>query len=278
MEKNALVKSTPLAPAMSESAAAAELTAQYRRAEGARGAFVREAVAFGAMMIQAEAALVEASLYLSTAVDKYKTLKNNAKSAKNGRWGEGRPNCGLEDWLADHCPEINYKTAMSYKSMAAKMIEMMGGGTPEVMAALRAPEELTVSYEGFGAETESEPGEVETVSAEVIETRERLFGEAASRRKLEQLWLAFEGRGAVGRPRGSCGPAGTGPFPASGLRALTQENAVEAMFLDLTKLKIMMDKRRAVLMKYAGALKARHPNACAAFAQVAKDYSRCFSD
>ena len=186
-------------PAVSEVAgvaavdeSAAQLTAQYRRAEGARGAFVREAVAFGAMMIQAEAALVEASLYFSTAVEKYKTFKNNAKATKNGRWGEGRPNSGIEDWLADHCPEIAYKTAMSYKAMAAKMIAMLGGESPEVMAALSAPHELRISY--------GEDGEVD---ASVIDARERLFTEATSRRKLERLWLSCGGRPAGGKAAGA---------------------------------------------------------------------------
>lgn len=175
-----------------ESAAAAQLTAQYRRAEGARGAFVREAVAFGAMMIRAEAALVEASLYLVAAATKYKTCKNNAKSTKNGRWGEGRPNSGIEDWLADHCPKINYSTAKGYKAMAAKMVELMGGRTGEVLAALCAPHELNVSY-----------GDDGEVGASVIEARERLFGEATSRRKLERLWLASAGRPAGGKAAGA---------------------------------------------------------------------------
>ena len=144
MEKSEAVAVVVDTPALE--AAAAHLTAQYRRAEGARGAFVREAVAFGAMMIQAEAALVEASLYFSTAVEKYKPCKNGKENGKNGRWGEGRPNSGIEDWLADHCPEIAYKTAMSYKAMAAKMAELMGGRTDAVMAALRATHELRISY------------------------------------------------------------------------------------------------------------------------------------
>ena len=165
-----------------ESAAAAQLTAQYRRAEGARGAFVREAVAFGAMMIRAEAAL----LSFSTAVEKL----NNW--SKRGRDGEGRPNSGLEDWLADHCPKIAYKTAMSYKAMAAKMVELMGGRTGEVLAALCAPHELNISY-----------GEDGEVGASVIEARERLFGEATSRRKLERLWLASSGRPAGSRAAGA---------------------------------------------------------------------------
>lgn len=181
--------------AVCESARAARLAAQYRRAESTRGAFVREAVAFGAMMIEAERDLG----YFVTAVTKYKTCRNgveSTESGKKGRWGEGRPDSGIEAWLAERCPEINYGTARKYKSMAAKMVAMMGGESAEVLAALRSPHELAISYEPSGAE-EPFADDVETVSAEVIEERERLFTEATSRRKLEQLWLSFAGRGGA---------------------------------------------------------------------------------
>ena len=69
-------------------ALARSLTAQYRRAEGARGAFMREAVAFGAALIEAEMSLVPAGTKLDNL-------------SKRGRNGEGRPNSGLEAWLAE---------------------------------------------------------------------------------------------------------------------------------------------------------------------------------
>lgn len=194
-----------------ESATAAHLSSQYRRAEGARGAFVREAVAFGAMMIEAERELES----FVTAVTKLNNL------SKRGRNGEGRANSGLEGWLAEHCPEINYDTARKYKSMAAKMVAMMGGESAEVLAALRSPHELAVDCAADGtAAAEPCADCAETVDAEIIEARERLFTEATSRRKLEQLWLAFEeseGRGKAGRPRGSVCAA------SSGRRAETAE-------------------------------------------------------
>lgn len=204
-----------------ESATAAQLAWQYRRAEGARGAFVREAVAFGAMMIEAER-------YFVAAATKYKTYQNCKESNKNdkkGRWGEGRANSGLEGWLAEHCPEIVYATARNYKSMAAKMVAMMGGESAEVLAALRSPHELAVDSAADGAAA-AEPC-AETVPAEVIEERERLFTEATSRRKLEQLWFSFTGQGPVGRPRGTSGTAGrraaTAEERAADAEALTRE-------------------------------------------------------
>ena len=184
-----------------ESATAAHLSSQYRRAEGARGAFVREAVAFGAMMIKAERELLSAAAENGNRV----AAATRLNSQKRGQFGSY--DGVLQDWMAKNCPEINYATARNYKSMAAKMVAMMGGETAEVMAALRSPHELAISYEPSGAETDGEAGDAETVSAETIEARERLFTSATSRRKLEQLWLSFAGRGPVGRPKGSVGPA-----------------------------------------------------------------------
>lgn len=180
-------------------ALAARLTAAYRRAESARGSFMRAAVAFGVALIEAESSFVAAG-----------TKLNNR--SKRGRDGEGRPNSGLEAWLAESCPAINYSTARDYKRYATRVIAMMGGETEEVLAALRSPTELKVSYEPSGAETDVS-ADVETVSDAVIREREALFTEATSRRKLEQMWFRFAGgddgaRGA-GRPKGS-GAGGDG--------------------------------------------------------------------
>ena len=158
------------------------LTSQYEKVESAKGAFVREAVRFGAMMMEVE-------MSLSTAVDKL--------TSKRGREGEGRPNCGLESWLSANCPAINYKTAMSYKSMAMKFSAMLGGGDGAVAAL----------SENHGGKTAKD--EVIDVPAEIVEKREALFGEVDSRRKLEQAYFEFmaadfgggEMRGKVGRPK-----------------------------------------------------------------------------
>jgi len=159
---------------------AQQLTALYRRAESAKGEFVRHAVAFGVKLMEAEMSFVSAATKLNS-------------TSKRGRIGEGRPNSGIEDWLAANCPEINYKTARGYKSLASKMVALMGGETPEVMAALAAPSERLISYEGFGAETDQEPGDVLTVSEETIRMRDEIFAEAPSRRKLRQMWLNLFG-------------------------------------------------------------------------------------
>lgn len=158
------------------------LTSQYEKVESAKGAFVREAVRFGAMLIEVEG-------NLSTAVDKF-----NRSAKKDGR---GRPNCGLEAWLSANCPAINYKTAMSYKSMASKVSVMLGGGDVAVAALV----------ENSGGKAAKD--EVIDVPAEIVEKREALFGEVDSRRKLEQAYFEFmaadfgggEMRGKAGRPK-----------------------------------------------------------------------------
>lgn len=152
----------------------ARLVYQYRRVEDCKGRFVREATAFGVMLMEAEKSF-------STAVEKYKT-------SKKGRWGEGRPNSGIEGWLAENCPEICYKTAMSYKALAQKAITLMGGPSPAVLAALAAPGELQVSYETAANKA------VNTVPEVVIDAREAIFADATSRRKLEQMYFDFERR------------------------------------------------------------------------------------
>ena len=97
----------------------------------------------------------------------------------------------LENWLAENCPEVSYKSAMGYKAMAVKCAKMLGGGT-QAIAALQ------------GRDTVSAPGGGETVDvdAEILEKRDQLFEAADSRRKLEQMYLDFMVR-KPGRPKGT---------------------------------------------------------------------------
>ena len=101
---------------------------------------------------------------------------------------------GLKNWLAENCPEVNYKTAMGYKSMATKCAKMLGGGTMAI-AALQ------------GLEVVKAPGANETIEidAEVLEKRDQLFETVDSRRKLEQMYLDFfsDNKPKVGRPVGT---------------------------------------------------------------------------
>ena len=173
----AKVKKTAAVPQVKESDM---LTSQYEKVESAKGAFVREAVRFGAMMMEVE----------SNVLPRQNINSQRQKGCTSG--GQG-----LEAWLSANCPAINYKTAMSYKSMAAKVSVMLGGGEVAVAALV----------ENSGGKTAKD--EVIDVPAEIVEKREALFGEVDSRRKLEQAYFEFmaadfgggEMRGKVGRPK-----------------------------------------------------------------------------
>ena len=173
----AKVKKTAAVPQVKESDM---LTSQYEKVESAKGAFVREAVRFGAMMMEVE----------SNVLPRQNINSQRQKGCTSG--GQG-----LEAWLSANCPAINYKTAMSYKSMAAKVSVMLGGGEVAVAALV----------ENSGGKTAKD--EVIDVPAEIVEKREALFGEVDSRRKLEQAYFEFmaadfgggETRGKVGRPK-----------------------------------------------------------------------------
>ena len=99
----------------------------------------------------------------------------------------------LQAWLAKHCPEINYKTAMGYKLLAEKTVRMLGGGAPAVAALI-------------GRDTVTDPdGNEVPIDAEVVERKEEIFREADSRRKLEQMYFDFTETTAKpkGRAKGS---------------------------------------------------------------------------
>lgn len=136
------------------------LTTQYQAVVAATGQMLREAVKFGAMLME-----------LETIVGK----------SHAGRNSEGE---GIKAWLAEHCPEINYSTAIVYKNLAAKSATLIGGMGLQVVAALQGGEKVTKT-----------DGEVIDVPAEIIEKRDKLFAECDSRRKLEQAYFAFMSEG-----------------------------------------------------------------------------------
>lgn len=136
------------------------LTTQYQAVVAATGQMLREAVKFGAMLMELE------------------TIVGKAQHGPNGA-GEG-----IKAWLAEHCPEINYSTAIVYKNLAAKSATLIGGMGLQVVAALQGGEKVTKT-----------DGEVIDVPAEIIEKRDALFAECDSRRKLEQAYFAFMAEG-----------------------------------------------------------------------------------
>ena len=160
-------KSTSLAVVQSPAAYYRDrVSSSYADVNAKTGEWFRTVISFGALLDEVAAFLGE--------------------SRGRNHGGEG-----LENWLAENCPEVNYKTAMGYKAMAVKCAKMLGGGT-QAIAALQWRD--TVSAPGGG--------EAVDVDAEILEKRDQLFEAADSRRKLEQMYLDFMSR-KPGRPKGT---------------------------------------------------------------------------
>ena len=149
--------------------AAYRLSRQYAKVNGSWKNALEQTVRFGAM------------------------LKEWGDFLGEGRGGAGGSSPGgLQTWLAENCPEINYNTAMGYKHLAEKTVRMLGGGAPAVAALL-------------GRDTVTDPdGNEVPIDAEVVEKKEEIFREAGSRRKLEQMYFDFtDAPKPKGRAKGS---------------------------------------------------------------------------
>ena len=167
-KRPAAKETTAVVPApLTDTEIAGQLTTQYRAVVAATGQMLREAVHFGAMLME-----------LETIVGK----------SKGGYDSEGT---GLKAWLASHCPEINYSSAIVYKSLAAKASTLIGGMGLQALVALQGGDKVTRSN-----------GEDIVIPGEMIERRDKLFEECDSRRKLEQAYFSFMAdAGRAGAPR-----------------------------------------------------------------------------
>ena len=162
---------------------------QYAAIETAKDNLLRECVKFGAL-------LTEVGYYLGET--------------------QGKKGDGLQAWLAENCPEVNYKTAMGYKALAGKCVKMLGGGS-QAVAVLQDKTEVVPPGEDAPIEVDSK----------FIEKRDELFNEVKSRRDLEQTYFKFmasEGKGKAGRPKG------TGAGPVEYKKKSSLECAVEAVW------------------------------------------------
>lgn len=162
MKKKQVIKPTD------EATIALALAQQYKAAQDNLRIGVASAVKFGAMLIKAEE-IVLAEL---------DGLKHR---------GRGEKGYGLQAWLAENCPEINYKTAMRWKGIAEGLLPQLGCDRENALLILagRAKEcspELQVDY---------------------IEDRiDELYDEAGSLRKLSQMCFAFaDEEKKAGRPK-----------------------------------------------------------------------------
>ena len=139
---------------MNEAAVAERLNADYAECGKRWKETLNACIRFGTELVQWERFLGESRHY--------------------GNAGEG-----LKTWLAEHCPGINYNTAMGYKALAAKAVHRLGGSAEAVAALL-------------GAETVTDPaGEVIDVSDDMKEKAAGLLAEAKSRRQFEQMYFEW---------------------------------------------------------------------------------------
>ena len=162
---------------------------QYAAIETAKDNLLRECVKFGAL-------LLEVSYYLGST---------------QGKKGEG-----LQAWLSENCPQINYNTAMGYKRMGEMAVTKLGGGS-QAVAVLQDKTEVIPPGEDAPSEGESK----------CSEERDELFNAVKSRRELEQAYFKFmasEGKGKAGRPKGT--GAGTVEYK----KQSSLECAVEAVW------------------------------------------------
>lgn len=165
---------SPITPeVVDDGSIAASLTAQYEAAQSSIKTSVQAVLKFGAMLIKAE------------------QLVFAGQDGKKHR-GTSESDYGLEAWLAEHCPTVNYKTAMRWKGIAANAVATLGCDTENAVKLLT--------------------GDTKGVSKElpVAEMKERIdeLYEAKSIRQLSQMCFDFaaEDRDVGGRPKAEAKP------------------------------------------------------------------------
>lgn len=165
------VPHSPITPeVVDDGSIAASLTAQYEAAQSSIKTSVQAVLKFGAMLIKAEQIV-------------FAEGKSHNQHQSNG---------GLEAWLSEHCPAVNYKTAMRWKGIAANAVATLGCDTENAVKLLT--------------------GDTKGVSKElpVAEMKERIdeLYEAKSIRQLSQMCFDFaaEDRDVGGRPKAEAKP------------------------------------------------------------------------
>ena len=120
----------------------------WRAAQEGRRAILR----FGLLMAATEASMAVA--------ESCSLPRENARLETN-TWGGNNRGTGLKAWLAKHCPEVNYKTAMGYKKAAINAVKATG-------VALPGPEEC-------------EGRSLLEISEEAVEAMEPMLGDMSIR-------------------------------------------------------------------------------------------------
>lgn len=146
---------------ITEDQMALSLNQQFTDINQAVGSVFRKILNFGCALAQAEREL-----------DRRGLLKN--RKARQG----------MQGWLAEHCPDVNYKTAMRWKTIVVKAANSLGCSTEEAFKILS--------------------GEVQDVTAKLAKRRDDIYSAKSQRDLLQMLFnFASEDAGTVGRPSGS---------------------------------------------------------------------------
>ena len=133
---------------LAEAQAAELVTGAWREAQEGRRAILR----FGLLM-----AAMEASMGAASARSLPRENAGMDFDQMHG-WNRGT---GLKSWLGEHCPEVNYKTAMGYKKAAINAVKATG-------VALPTPEER-------------EGRSLLEISEEAVEAMEPMLGDMSIR-------------------------------------------------------------------------------------------------
>jgi len=161
-KSNKTAVATLPAPQITEDVMATSISQQYNDLTLATQDLVRRTLNFGAALAQAEIELEQRGVL------------------KNRKAGQG-----MQSWLAKHCPDVNYKTAMRWKSLATQVANSLSCSSDQALKLLTGDDSIEVPSK--------------------VTTRLDKIYEVTSLRKLTQQLFDFssEGGNAPGRPSGT---------------------------------------------------------------------------
>ena len=191
----------------------ATLTTQYRKAVNG----LYEAYRFGQMLAQVKARLEQFTSSLTRENASGITVQGANGGTLNPGWNAGT---GLRGWIAEHCPEINYKTALRFLAIAEKTnLALAAQSTVDSRqgAASRDGEaDGTRDFngsDGLSTSSASTVGcQLSTVDCEPSEQAVRDFLEGKSQRAVLRLGGKREGAGR--KPKDWAAALGESPMVA----------------------------------------------------------------
>lgn len=174
-----------------------------QRYDDANRTIAQKAIIFGATLVAAERELERRGL-----------LKHGGSAAKGG---------GIQGWLAEHCPEIAYKTAMRWRQIAeAQVAALQSKGVGSEDDAIKM---LQMDDDGLSVPP----------TKKALKCRDEIMA-TPSLRKITQDMFDFA-KDKPGRPKGTGAAKLPGPgADYSSLRRTTPENASRAFATIWTEL------------------------------------------